>query len=144
MNSNSGLRCGRRAERACGPVPPAFLRIVAFAGVLLVAGAASAETWRGLTVAPESRCSPYERKRDYRYPPSVEDTRGLHPVGYDGIALGVKGGVRCTVRVGSGPRLSMQEAGPEGCIAEADRGRCIRAADPGRRNWEVDPGRCIR
>ena len=74
MNSNSGLRCGRRAERACGPVPPAFLRIVAFAGVLLVAGAASAETWRGLTVAPESRCSPYERKRDYRYPPSVEDT----------------------------------------------------------------------
>ena len=33
---------------------------------------ASAETWRGLTVAPEHRCSPYDRKRDYRYPQSVE------------------------------------------------------------------------
>ena len=31
-----------------------------------------AETWRGLTVAPEYRCSPYNRKRDYRYPRSVE------------------------------------------------------------------------
>ncbi len=31
-----------------------------------------AETWRGLTVAPESRCSPYDRSRDYRYPQSVE------------------------------------------------------------------------
>ncbi len=30
-----------------------------------------AETWRSLTVAPESRCSPYSA-RDYRYPPSVE------------------------------------------------------------------------
>ena len=29
-------------------------------------------TWRGLTVAPENRCSPYDRDRDYRYPPSVE------------------------------------------------------------------------
>ena len=28
--------------------------------------------WRGLTVAPEERCSEYNRKRDYRYPPSVE------------------------------------------------------------------------
>ena len=26
---------------------------------------ASAETWRGLTVAPESRCSPYDKKRHY-------------------------------------------------------------------------------
>jgi len=33
---------------------------------------ASAETWRGLTVAPEHRCSPYDRKRDYRYPPTIE------------------------------------------------------------------------
>ena len=39
----------------------------------LAAGPAAAErTWRGLTVAPEERCSPYERKRDYRYPQSVE------------------------------------------------------------------------
>ena len=26
---------------------------------------ASAETLRGLTVAPEHRCTPYEKKRDY-------------------------------------------------------------------------------
>ena len=33
--------------------------------------AAAAETWRGLVVAPEYRCSPYERT-DYTYPQSVE------------------------------------------------------------------------
>ena len=32
----------------------------------------SAETWRGLTVAPEHRCAPYDKKRDYPYPQSVE------------------------------------------------------------------------
>ena len=31
-----------------------------------------AETWRGLTVAPENRCSPYVRSRDYTYPQSIE------------------------------------------------------------------------
>ncbi len=31
-----------------------------------------AELWRGLVVAPEDRCAPYDRG-DYRYPPSVED-----------------------------------------------------------------------
>ena len=33
---------------------------------------ASADTWRGLTVAPEHRCAPYNKKRDYPYPQSVE------------------------------------------------------------------------
>ena len=33
---------------------------------------AAAETWRDLTVAPEQRCSPYDRKRDYPYPQSIE------------------------------------------------------------------------
>ena len=33
---------------------------------------ASAESWRGLTVAPEHRCSDYDKKRDYPYPQSVE------------------------------------------------------------------------
>ena len=33
----------------------------------------SAETWRGLVVAPEVRCTPYSR-RDYPYPQSVEAT----------------------------------------------------------------------
>ena len=42
--------------------------LVAFA----LAGTAAAETWRGLTVAPENRCSRYDRKRDYPYPQSVE------------------------------------------------------------------------
>ena len=37
----------------------------------LVAGV-SAETWRGLTVAPEHRCAPYNKKRDCRYPQSVD------------------------------------------------------------------------
>ena len=38
---------------------------------LLCAGMASAETWRGLTVAPEHCCSPY-RAADYSYPQSVD------------------------------------------------------------------------
>ena len=38
----------------------------------VVAATASAETLRGLTVAPEHRCSPYDRRRDYPYPESVE------------------------------------------------------------------------
>lgn len=33
--------------------------------------ASAAETWRGLVVAPEHRCSPYDR-HDYPYPQSVE------------------------------------------------------------------------
>ena len=32
----------------------------------------AAGTWRGLVVAPEHRCSPYDRKRDYPYPQSIE------------------------------------------------------------------------
>ena len=35
-------------------------------------GTAFAQTWRGLQVAPEYRCSPYDPD-DYRYPQSVED-----------------------------------------------------------------------
>ena len=33
---------------------------------------ASSETWRGLTIAPEHRCAPYDKARDYPYPQSVE------------------------------------------------------------------------
>ena len=40
--------------------------LIAFHG-----SASAAETWRGLVVAPEYRCSPYDR-RDYPYPQSVE------------------------------------------------------------------------
>ena len=58
---------GRRPASLVGPKC-----VVLLAAVLLVDGACAAETWRGLTVAPEHRCSPYDRKRDYRYPQSVE------------------------------------------------------------------------
>lgn len=44
-------------------------RLCALSGIVGVTFPASAETWRGLTVASESRCTPYERARDYRYPP---------------------------------------------------------------------------
>ena len=30
-------------------------------------------TWRGLTVAPEDRCSPYDAEGGYSYPQSVEE-----------------------------------------------------------------------
>ena len=56
----------------------AFLFLVAIAGgsVLPPPGGVAAQTagdsWRGLAVAPEHRCSPYDRRRDYRYPSSVE------------------------------------------------------------------------
>lgn len=39
--------------------------------VCFCAGSVSAETWRGLVVEPEHRCSHY-RSSDYSYPPSVE------------------------------------------------------------------------
>ena len=40
---------------------------------LFVIDASNAETWRGLEVAPENRCSPFDRKSQYPYPQSVED-----------------------------------------------------------------------
>jgi len=48
--------------------------VAGIAGVFLlmvISANSDAETWRGLTVAPENRCSPY-RSKDYRYPQSVE------------------------------------------------------------------------
>ena len=39
---------------------------------MAIAGTVAAETWRGLTVAPENRCSPYDKAADYPYPQSVE------------------------------------------------------------------------
>ena len=51
-------------------------RTGALGAVLLAAAAGmhtagAAQTWRGLSVAPEHRCSPYERS-DYPYSQSVE------------------------------------------------------------------------
>ena len=62
----------RRRARSCGPgLSLALSCLAAVLALGLVAGAA-AETWRGLIVAPEHRCAPYDKKRDYPYPQSVE------------------------------------------------------------------------
>ena len=49
------------------PGPAAAL----LAAILAAPPGAAAGTWRGLEVAPEARCAPYDR-RDYPYPRSVE------------------------------------------------------------------------
>ena len=59
------------------PSHPRHWSVAIVAGVLsltalALAPALSADSWRGLTVAPEHRCSPYDKKRDYPYPQSVE------------------------------------------------------------------------
>jgi len=42
--------------------------------LLVVSNTALAQdTWRGLIIAPENRCSPYDKKSQYPYPQSVED-----------------------------------------------------------------------
>ena len=69
LNAGPPPRARRRARRRTPSLASAFL-----AGVLALGLAhnTSAETWRGLTVAPEHRCSPYDKRRDYPYPQSVE------------------------------------------------------------------------
>ena len=58
-----------RAIAASRAVAACTLAAVA---ALALSGTVRAETWRGLTVAPEHRCSPYDRNRAYRYPQSIE------------------------------------------------------------------------
>lgn len=48
-----------------------FSLVLLILTLLLVVNDASAETWQGLTVEPENRCSPY-RSKDYPYPQSIE------------------------------------------------------------------------
>lgn len=36
--------------------------------------ASGQDKWRGLVVSPENRCSPYDKKKQYPYSQSVEDT----------------------------------------------------------------------
>ena len=40
--------------------------------LILLAASTHAETWMGLEVRPESRCSAYDRERDYQYSQSLE------------------------------------------------------------------------
>ena len=68
-NRNEGSRAQTGGERRSARLRCRIL--VVLAGIAL-AGTASAETWRGLTVAPENRCSPYDKAADYPYPQSVE------------------------------------------------------------------------
>ena len=65
----------RRTSKPLGLLPAVLLVIGAVVTVdrLPAAGALQAQTsWRGLVVAPEQRCSPYDAD-DYPYPQSVED-----------------------------------------------------------------------
>ena len=67
----------RRGRRGTGALEarakrvPLALYLMLSAAVLALSGVASAETWRGLPIAPEYRCAPYDRD-DYPYPQSVE------------------------------------------------------------------------
>ena len=72
LNANPPPRRRRSDPRESRPAPAlACLAAVVALGFGLSQHAA-AETWRGLTVAPENRCSPYDRRRDYPYPQPVE------------------------------------------------------------------------
>ena len=65
----------RRTATSLSLLAVAFLVIgaVSTTGRIPARGALHAQTsWRGLVVAPEQRCSPYDAD-DYRYPQSVED-----------------------------------------------------------------------
>ena len=73
------LRAGERVSAICSEASKVgwghLCLVLAFLVVIMALAsvrATSAETWRGLTVAPEHRCAPYDKKRDYPYPQSVE------------------------------------------------------------------------
>ena len=59
-----------RAHRRTAAIALAMLALVA-ASVTGHGQAFAAESWRGLVIAPENRCAPYDRS-DYRYSQSVE------------------------------------------------------------------------
>ena len=51
------------------------MRVIIWATLLslpITVPASGPETWRGLVIAPEHRCAPYDRQRQYPYPQSVE------------------------------------------------------------------------
>ena len=81
-------RTDQNSRRLLRILPAGVLALVA----LVNPGSAVAETWRGLVVAPEHRCSAYDKKGDYPYPHSIEReiVRGLGLVygPYTGIYFG--------------------------------------------------------
>lgn len=48
------------------------LAALAFVAACAAPDAEAQETWRGLAVAPEDRCTPYDKRAEYPYPQSVE------------------------------------------------------------------------
>ncbi|MDE0255887.1 MAG: hypothetical protein OYG32_13930, partial [Rhodospirillaceae bacterium] len=68
-------RPSNRSRRERRPGAAAFLAGIAAGAILFEFAIAAAQTagdsWRGLAVAPERRCTPYER-RDYPYAQSLE------------------------------------------------------------------------
>ena len=46
---------------------------VAFVATFFAVPSSAEQTWRGLIVEPENRCSPYDKSEQYPYPQSVED-----------------------------------------------------------------------
>ena len=70
---DAGPPARRRRAGPSNPRPPVLACLAAVVVLALgLARDASAETWRGLTVVPEHRCSPYDKHRDYSYFQSVE------------------------------------------------------------------------
>ena len=61
---NPRRRCAV-ASAARARQQPLALSGLAVAAALGLAAGASAETWRGLTIAPGHRCSHYDKRRDY-------------------------------------------------------------------------------
>lgn len=55
---------GSRRQRTRGPWPSLSPACIAAVLALGIVYDAPAETWRGLTIAPEHRCAPYDKKRD--------------------------------------------------------------------------------
>ena len=64
----------RLVDRPTRRWPVVLVAAVLSVAAVALAPALSADTWRGLTLAPEHRCSPYDKKRHYPYPQSVERT----------------------------------------------------------------------
>lgn len=62
------LHCLERRDKVTMKVLGAFAVIV-----FAFSSSASADTWRGLIIAQENRCSSYDKKKQYPYPQSVED-----------------------------------------------------------------------
>ena len=65
LNANPPPPKRRRAgPRNLRPAPALACLVAAVVLAFGLGHGASAETWRGLTVAPEHRCTPYDKKRD--------------------------------------------------------------------------------